>query len=66
MRGDQSAFPADTAKLSGSEKGLTRRELFAAMAMQGLLASDRTFSSYAALASHAALVADDLIRELSK
>lgn len=44
--------------------GLTKRELFAAMAMQGLLANPETNPDY--IPSQAAFFAEELIAELSK
>lgn len=49
--------------------GLTKRELFAAMAMQGLLAAESEnwkFPDEETLAARAALQADALIAELNK
>lgn len=47
------------------EAGLTKRELFAAMAMQGILAADRD-ASFTSTAFDAARYADALIAELAK
>lgn len=44
--------------------GLTKRELFAAMAMQGILSKDGYF--FSEVAGHAVGIADDLIKELEK
>lgn len=47
--------------------GITKREYFAAMAMQGLLAADHTMLvSYNILAEYATDAADALIAELNK
>lgn len=48
------------------EHGLTKRELFAAMAMQGLLAYDRPNFDVHQSAKDAVIFADALIAELCK
>ena len=51
------------------EHGLTKRELFAAMAMQGMLASETSSYNYGTdecLAENAVKKADSLINELNK
>lgn len=50
-------------------QGLTKRELFAAMALQGMLASETSSYNYGAiecLAANAVKKADALINELNK
>lgn len=54
-----------TGSYSGWEIGLTKRELFAAMAMQGLLAIDADWKPDVA-ATVAARYADALLAELAK
>jgi hypothetical protein len=59
---DKPAFPAE-AKL----QGLTKRELIAAMAMQGLVGSDRTRGWQSEqVAQGAVIYADLLLKELEK
>jgi hypothetical protein len=58
-----------TAEFSGSEKGLTKREYFAAIAMQGLLSgnpfpAEKMGGEY--IAKYSAHYADALINELNK
>jgi hypothetical protein len=63
---DTSVFPLEgfNGKLSG---GLTRRELFAAMAMQGIFAHGYTMPNESAeAADYAVRAADCLLKELSK
>jgi len=57
------AFPQDMPS-HGSEAGLTKREYFSAMAMQGLLASGA--SSIVDISQGAIQIADQLILELEK
>jgi hypothetical protein len=52
--------------LSIAEVGLTKRELFAAMAMQGLLANPATDGTYSQIADDAVVYADQLIKELNQ
>lgn len=62
-RGDD---PVGVIPTSGAhEAGLTKRELFAAMAMHGILAS-RDESSGTAIANYAIAIADELLERLSK
>lgn len=49
-----------------SEGGLSKRELFAAMAMQGFLVGDTTINTHKGLAKEAIKCADALISELEK
>jgi hypothetical protein len=51
-----------------SSYGLTKREYFAAMAMQGMLANSRDYGdkSYEDMAKSSVYVADSLINELNK
>jgi hypothetical protein len=56
-----------TGNYSGWEIGLTKRELFAAMAMQGLLATGEYWDDYAdRTAAWAVKNADALLAELAK
>ena len=59
MTKSDSVFP----ELSGD---LTKRELFAAMAMQGLLSFGKITTSAEAYAGQAVITADALIAELAK
>jgi hypothetical protein len=68
---DQMAFPVQGADYAGSlypEKGLTKRELFAAMAMQGLAPAYAQGGDFAEkhVAKGAVLVADALLAALEK
>lgn len=72
---DNGAWPAHpTQALDGSGMprsehcpGLTKRELFAAMAMQGVCGSEVYMDmTPAALAKEAVLIADTLLKELAK
>lgn len=63
---DLPAFPASQSEHNASEIGLTKREYFAAMAMQGLLANQEVFSRYIEVERAAVLYADALLQELSK
>lgn len=49
---------------NGSTKGLTKREVFAAMAMQGLLSKEGF--PYQELVERAVVVADELINTLNQ
>lgn len=68
----QPAFPVvilseQTGNPVAQELGLTKRELFAAMAMQGLLANQHSFGSKRSeVANNAVTAADALIAELYK
>jgi hypothetical protein len=71
VSGDQAAFPLSCCPLqcqpgecANNSDGLSKRELFAAMAMQGIMANqDRPLLSDT-VAEFAVQVADDLIEEL--
>ena len=65
MEGNDPAYPLEvvTGQTNG---GLTKRELFAAMAMQGLLADPYSTQEFSCMASMSVQVADALIAELSK
>jgi hypothetical protein len=65
MNGNDSAYPIAPEQYS-PEFGLTKRELFAAMALQGLLADPYSTQEFADMASMSVQVADALIAELSK
>jgi len=57
--GNHDAFPC-------VQQGLTKRELFAAMAMQGFLSDYQTNASTQAFAKVSVQMADALIEELNK
>ena len=66
MNGNDAAYPNNfVPERYNPEFGLTKRELFAAMAMQGILLSDRATSAEGRV-YHAVKHADALIAELSK
>lgn len=60
-----SAFPTNQGTAWPSS-GLTKRELFAAMALQGLLANDPDQDSVEGVAHDAVWFADALLAELAK
>ena len=63
---EQPAFPASQSNFNKDEAGLTKREYFAAMAMQGLL-SGRNIEGYNRPSEFAELsvqFADELIKQL--
>ena len=63
--GNELAFPMDAADGYPANYGLTKRELFAAMAMQGLCSAKDTWTHRPRdLASEAVKRADTLISEL--
>lgn len=63
MNGDNSAYPHDRFK----HEGLTKREMIAAMAMQGICSHPDTWGAdIDGIAKHAVTVADAIISELSK
>lgn len=62
---DEKVRGMQTGTYSGYEIGLTKRELFAAMAMQGLITSDQDWLADE-VAIKAAGVSDALLAELSK
>jgi hypothetical protein len=64
MDGSDAAYPL-MGKISASA-GLSKRELFAAMAMQGILADPRVDQEPSWFAFWAAKYADALIEELSR
>lgn len=52
-------------ELGGSySQGLTKRELIAAMAMQGIIADGNSFTSPDSIADQAILFADELLKQL--
>ena len=53
-------------KEASGVKGLTKREYFAALAMQGLVTQPSITVSYSEYAKHAVAAADALIAELNK
>lgn len=58
------AFPVSPSDYS-AKHGLTKREYFAAMAMQGLLASDTHYTHYTLMTDRAVDFADMLIEKLN-
>lgn len=62
------AFPAIDGSTAFYERGLTKREYFAGLALQGLLASlgQHDVTHYDELASDAVMAADALLTELKK
>jgi hypothetical protein len=66
MNGNDAAYPSNFApERYNPEFGLTKRELFAAMAMQGLLSDPEESGVYATVADVAVKYADALIERLS-
>ena len=73
-KGDHSAHPVGNQGQYCPQEGLTKREYFAAAAMQGLLAhgmknlraNSRSETCGTAIARNSALFADELIAELNK
>jgi hypothetical protein len=64
--GKQSAFPLDGNHIGHPDTiGLTKREYFAGLAMQGLLAQD-SWASEKVLAENAIIYADELLKQLEK
>ena len=63
---DKSAFPSDETDFEGREYGLTKREYFAAMAMQALVSNHSINTSHCTLAREAVSAADALLEELEK
>lgn len=55
-----------TMKMQCTELGLTKREYFAAMAMQGLLSNSSEFYDSIFIADKAVVCADKLIKELNE
>ena len=68
MNGDKPAYPFafDEMDVNRTSFGLTRRELFAAMAMQGLLTNYGLTADLREVSNSAARYADSLIAELDK
>ena len=62
--GDLPAMPMWCEQLEQQLYGLTKREQFAAMAMQGILANSSNSMSY--VARDAVLMADELLAELER
>jgi hypothetical protein len=61
------AFPVPEKHISEhTEYGLTKREYFAAMAMQGILSGAQYLDNYELFAKHAVAAADAIIAELNK
>jgi len=67
MQGNSAAYPFAYEYVNGMvySDGLTKRELIAAMAMQGLLSDPRESGVYATVADVAVKYADALIERLS-
>lgn len=67
---DSAAFPYLYGEDIASEEGLSKRELFAAMVLQGILASPQTDRKRDEMANEAAfdavMYADALIKELNE
>ena len=67
MNGNDAAYPSNfVPERYNPEFGLTKRELFAAMAFQGLLADPYSTQEFPDMASISVQVADALVAELSK
>lgn len=67
MPADEMAFPVPAVPwMNNFVPGLTKRELFAAMAMQGFLADPSYRESLKMLAFDAVVAADALLHELSR
>ena len=68
MSADKPAYPFafDDMEVNRTSYGLNRRELFAAMALQGLLADPNCFFKTEFYAEGAVKLADALIEELDK
>jgi hypothetical protein len=64
MNGNDNAFPSSPDKYN-PEFGLTKRELIAAMAMQGLLANNNQEGYWGDFAERAVKAADALIERLN-
>ena len=61
--------PFGGARMECTDGGLTKREYFAAMAMQGILANNEegnTQWNYAVIGKHSVLAADALIEQLNE
>jgi hypothetical protein len=67
---DKSAFPADAERMRGVDLGLTKREYFAAKAMQGMCAGAHwapgTLINEDEMAGDAVAIADATLAELAK
>lgn len=66
---EKQAFPVPSTNDHDRLPGLTKREYFAAIALQGLLSNSTTFqghSTHAELAKDAVMQADALLEELYK
>lgn len=55
-----------TDNCEGNLKGLTKREYFAGLAMQGLLAKEGVWSSDEILAKRSVEIADELLKQLEQ
>jgi hypothetical protein len=64
MKGNDNAFPSSPDKYE-PEFGLTKREVIAAMAMQGLLSDPNVCMAFDTVAAMAVRAADALIERLS-
>lgn len=66
MNANLPAFPTTASNYTDDQPGLTKREYFAAMAMQGLLACPDVNGSQSELASHSINFADALLSALEE
>jgi hypothetical protein len=70
--GNQAAFPTELKLSNEADRGLTKREYFSAMAMQGMISTIETVTPSNALevpvnvAKWAVLYADELLKQLEK
>ena len=62
----KAAFYHPEAGIDGSQEGLTKREYFAAMAMQALITKSASSLYYKDSAIEAVQIADELIKSLNK
>lgn len=60
------AFPPNAGWEHSEAKGLTKREYFAVLAMQGMLANSKVYNSCETAAKIAVQCADALLEQLSK
>lgn len=60
-----SAFPRPAGEFHGEQEGLSKRELFAAMAMQGIVTGTKGDAFYNHVATDAVNYADALLKALS-
>jgi hypothetical protein len=60
------SVPNEFGNLRGGQEGLTKRELLAAMMMQGAIAADAPYGSFEECAQSSIAAADALLKELAK